>query len=140
MEINMADPGMATPLEAAERRLACGVDIVELAPFARVMAVGGEPFLRAIYTDRERAYCRERVAQLAARFAAKEAVAKALGTGIRGIDWTEMEVASEPTGCPHLVLSGQAAARTAQRGLAYWAVSLSHSETYAMAFVVALAL
>ncbi len=133
----MASPGIATLLEAAERRLTCGVDIVELAPFARAMAVGGESFLRAIYTDRERAYCSGRVAKLAARFAAKEAVAKALGTGIRGIDWVEIEVVSEPTGCPHLILSGQAAARAAQRGLAHWAVSLSHSETYAMAFVVA---
>lgn len=93
--------------------IACGVDLVELVPFSRDLRLGGQRFLQRIYTDAEIAFCAGRVDRLAARFAAKEAIAKALGTGIRSIGWA------------------------AVMGLEHWAVSLSHSKVFAIAYVVA---
>lgn len=121
-------------------KLACGTDIVEIGEFARDLELGGERFLRRIYTEGERAFCRGRVERLATRFAAKEATAKALGTGIRGVSWTEIEIVSAANGKPRLVLHGRAAARAAALGLQMWAVSLSHSRAVALAYVVALRL
>jgi holo-[acyl-carrier protein] synthase len=94
--------------------------------------------LRRVYTDRERERFGSRVPELAARFAAKEATSKALGTGIRGIRWREMEVLSNRRGKPVLVLHGSAAERAASLGLVAFDLSLTHSRTDAMAFVVAL--
>jgi holo-[acyl-carrier protein] synthase len=97
----------------------------------------GERFLRRVYTEAERERYGNRVNELAARFAAKEATSKALGTGIRGIRWREMEVLPNRRGKPVLILYGQAAARAAELGLTDFSVSLTHSRTDAMAFVVA---
>ncbi|MCC6314284.1 MAG: holo-ACP synthase [Thermomicrobiales bacterium] len=118
--------------------IAAGIDIIEIARIERVLNDFGERFLHRVYTDRERERCRGRVSELAARFAAKEATSKALGTGIRGIRWREMEILSNRRGKPILVLHGQAAERAAQLGLTAFDVSLTHSRTDAMAFVVAL--
>jgi holo-[acyl-carrier protein] synthase len=115
-----------------------GVDIIEIARIRRTLADFGERFLRRVYTERERERCRGRVSELAARFAAKEATSKALGTGIRGIRWREMEVLANRRGKPILVLHGSAAERAASLGLVAFDVSLTHSRTDAMAFVVAL--
>lgn len=117
--------------------LFCGTDLVELASFGRYLEVGGEHFLRRIFTERELENCGGRLPRLAARFAAKEAVAKALGTGIRGIDWTEMEIRNDMRGRPLLRLHGRAARRAAKLRLSGWTISLSHSEIFALAFVVA---
>jgi holo-[acyl-carrier protein] synthase len=76
---------------------------------------------------------------LAARFAAKEAASKALGTGIAGIVWRELEVLSDRRGKPLLFLHGQARARADELGLDTWAVSITHSRDLACAFVVAYA-
>ncbi len=114
-----------------------GVDIIEIARIQRTLADFGERFLRRVYTEREREIYRGRVSELAARFAAKEATSKALGTGIRGIRWREMEVLPNRRGKPVLILHGSAAARAHALGLTHFSVSLTHSRSDAMAFVVA---
>jgi holo-[acyl-carrier protein] synthase len=116
--------------------LSCGVDIVELNSFSKLLELGGDNFLERIFTQRELSYCLGQVPRLAARFAAKEACAKALGTGIRGVTWHEMEVFSDPRGKPLLSLSGDAANRVAEIKATSWSLSLSHSEGFAIAFVV----
>ena len=118
--------------------VAVGVDIIEIARIERTLADFGERFLRRVYTEQERKQYGSRPAELAARFAAKEATSKALGTGIRGIRWREMEVLSNRRGKPVLVLHGSAADRAAALGLVAFDVSLTHSRTDAMAFVVGL--
>lgn len=115
-----------------------GIDVIEIARIQRTLDDFGERFLHRVYTGYERERYRDRVPELAARFAAKEATSKALGTGIRGIRWREMEVVSNRRGKPILVLHGQAAERAATLGLYSFDVSLTHSRTEAIAFVVAL--
>lgn len=115
-----------------------GVDIIEIERIAKMIEQHGDRFLRRIYTPRERERYEGRVPELAARFAAKEATSKALGTGIRGLTWREMEVLSNRRGKPILVLHGDAAKRAAHLGLSHFDISLTHSRTDAMAFVVAL--
>lgn len=117
--------------------VAAGVDAIEIARVARVLAEYGERFLTKVYTERERERYRDRVPELAARFAAKEATSKALGTGIRGIRWKEMEILANPRGKPVLILHGGAAERAARLGLVAFDVSLTHTRTDAIAFVVA---
>src|SRR5258705_8085939 len=101
----------------------------------------GERFLERCFTQREGAYAgdrRRRTEHLAARFAAKEAVLKALGTGLRdGMSWTEIEVVTLPSGQPSLVVSGRVGEVAAQSGILEWMVSLTHSGTHAMASVIA---
>jgi holo-[acyl-carrier protein] synthase len=115
-----------------------GIDVIEIARIARTIADFGDRFLRRVYTERERERYGSRISELAARFAAKEATSKALGTGIRGIRWQEMEVLSNRRGKPVLILHGGASERAAALGLVAFDVSLTHSRTEAMAFVVAL--
>ncbi|MBX6342931.1 MAG: holo-ACP synthase [Thermomicrobiaceae bacterium] len=97
----------------------------------------GQRFLARVYSERERARYGSRVPELAARFAAKEAVMKALGTGVRGIRWRDIEVLPNRRGKPIVVLHGTAAARADLLGFTHLAVSLTHSRTQAMAVVVA---
>jgi holo-[acyl-carrier protein] synthase len=118
--------------------VAVGLDVIEIERIAEIVARHGERFLRRIYTDRERERYATRIPELAARFAAKEATSKALGTGIRGLTWRDMEILSNRRGKPILVLHAGAAARAAALGLVYFDVSLTHSRTTAMAFVVGL--
>ena len=113
-----------------------GVDIVEIERVARAMERWGQRFLNRIYTDAEVKRCRNRVADLAARFAAKEAVMKALGTGARGVGWRDIEVLSNHRGAPIVHLYGRALARAQRLGLDSLAISLSHSRHYAIASVV----
>jgi holo-[acyl-carrier protein] synthase len=116
---------------------AVGTDIIEIARIQRTLDDFGERFLKRVYTERERYWYGDRVNELAARFAAKEATSKALGTGIVGIRWREMEVLPNRRGKPVLILHGRAAERARQLGLTSFSVSLTHSRTDAMAFVVA---
>lgn len=117
--------------------LQVGVDLVEIARIEAVLGRYGQRFLDRIYTPGEQRRARGRPAELAARFAAKEAAMKALGTGRRGVGWREVELLSDPRGRPLLRLHGRAAARAAALGLAEWAVSLSHERSMAVAMVVA---
>lgn len=114
-----------------------GVDIIEIERVAGVIARWHERFLHRVYTAAELAYCRGRVPELAARFAGKEATTKALGTGIRGLAWREIEILADPRGKPVVYLHGRAKLRAASIGLADFAISLSHSREYAVAMVVA---
>ncbi len=116
--------------------LITGVDIVEISRVRRVAEQYGDRFLKRIYTDRELAYCRGRAPQLATRFAAKEAVMKALGVGIRGLRWRDIEVVRERGRAPTIQLHGTALARAQKIGLDHLAISLSHSDEYAVASVV----
>ncbi len=117
--------------------LAVGIDLIEIARIEEAVARFGDRFLERVYTAGEMATCGGRVPALAARWAAKEAAAKALGTGIGAVDWREIEILSEANGRPALRLHGRAAEVAAGLGLTQWAVSLSHSQTHAIACVVA---
>lgn len=120
-----------------------GVDLIEMARIQAAINRHGRRFLARVYTSAEVSICQGRTESLAGRFAAKEAVAKALGTGIwrNGIDWTDIEITrNELTGAPVLTLHEAAAAQAHQLGLTEWSLSLSHDRERAIAFVVALGL
>ncbi|HEU5015233.1 MAG TPA: holo-ACP synthase [Roseiflexaceae bacterium] len=128
-----------------------GVDLVEISRIERAVTRWGDRFLQRVFTPAERAACQNRMASLAARWAAKEATAKMLGVGLRGLGgssrhtdrdavaWTDMEITNDDRGRPLLALSGRAAARATALGLTEWAVSLSHSHDLAIASVVGIA-
>lgn len=113
-----------------------GIDIVEVPRIEKAIARWGERFLRRVYTARELRYCQGRPLRLAARFAAKEAVSKALGTGIGKIAWKDIEVVPSRSGIPRLRLYGRARARAMKLRLNHFLVSLSHSRHFAVASVV----
>lgn len=114
-----------------------GVDLIEIERIRSSIYRHGERFLARIYTLRERQETGEKVESLAARFAAKEAVAKTLGAGIGPVKWTDIEICYGPSHQPKLHLHGNAADLAAQLGLVNWSVSLSHTGSYAIAMVVA---
>ncbi len=116
--------------------LIAGVDIIEISRVKRVYERYGDRFLRRIYTEREAAYCRGRAPQLASRFAAKEATMKALGTGVRGVRWRDIEVVRGRGQAPRIELHGTAKARADRIGMSDIALSLSHSKEFAVASVV----
>lgn len=116
--------------------LTVGVDAIEIERIAQAVARWGERFLQRIFTEHELAYCRGRSPQLAARFAAKEAVMKALGTGLRGLGWREIEVVRQPGGAPSIALYGRAYQRAQAAGIYGLAVSITHSRSLALASVV----
>ena len=118
------------------RDVSVGVDLVEVDRIAATLKRFGTRFLERVFTEDEIAYCRGRAPQLAARFAAKEAVMKALGTGTRGIGWREVEVRRKRSGEPEIALHGRAIERARQLGIDRLAVSLSHSKHYAVASVI----
>jgi len=116
--------------------LSTGVDIIEIGRVGRVLERYGQRFLDRVYTPAEIAYCRGRAPNLAARFAAKEATMKALGTGVRGVGWKDIEVVRHESGAPAIRLHGRAKRRAQRLGLQEIALSLSHSREYAVASVV----
>ena len=117
-----------------------GIDLVEIGRIQHSMDRYGQRFLNRVYTDAEQAYClrkRKSAESFAVRFAAKEAGAKALGTGIsHGVNWLEIEVGREPGGRPTLKFHGRAAEFAAHLGVRHAAVSLTHTAELAMASVV----
>ncbi|MDY6875723.1 MAG: holo-ACP synthase [Chloroflexota bacterium] len=122
--------------------LTTGVDLIEIVRVERMLTRYGDRFLERVFTPAEIMYCRARPAEFAARFAAKEAVAKALGVGVRmiardGINWQDAEIIGDARGKPLVRLYGRAAERAGELGLAEWAVSLSHTQEHAIALVVA---
>jgi holo-[acyl-carrier protein] synthase len=123
--------------------LAHGIDLVEVARIAKMLADHPERFRDRVFTPAEIAYCessRKRAAEhFAARFAAKEAVLKALGTGWRdGIAWTDIEIRRDPAGVPSVHLTGEAAAVGSSLGITRWLISLSHTSTLAQASALGL--
>jgi holo-[acyl-carrier protein] synthase len=115
--------------------LSVGVDIVEIERIGRAVSRWNGRFLQRVFTEAELALCRGRVPELAVRFAGKEAISKALGTGLFGVSWREMEILADLRGKPLVHLYGRAAQRAATLGLTEFAISLSHSRDYAVAFV-----
>ena len=116
--------------------LSTGVDIIEISRIARTLERYGHRFLRRVYTPRELEYCRGRPSKLASRFAAKEATMKALGTGVRGVGWKDIEVSRAPSGAPSILLHGRALTRAQRLGVLEISVSMSDSREHAVAFVV----
>lgn len=117
-----------------------GIDMAEIGRIQQAIERYGHRFLDRIYTPAEQAYClrkRNSAESFAARFAAKEAGAKALGTGIsRGVHWLEIEVVRQPGGRPSLQFHGRAAQRAAQMGVTHAALSISHTNQLAIASVM----
>ncbi len=113
-----------------------GVDIIEIGRIERVATRWGERFLKRVYTEAELGICKNRAPALAARFAAKEAVMKALGTGVKGVGWREIEVLANSDGKPLLHLYGGAKKMAEELGMRELGISLSHSKEYAIASVV----
>jgi holo-[acyl-carrier protein] synthase len=126
-----------------------GIDLIEIERIARAVERWGDRFLNRVFTPAELAAYRARPASLAARWAAKEAVAKLLGVGLRGLGgagrpddalaWADIEVLNDAQGRPALALHGRAAARALALGLGPIAISLSHTHQTAIASVVAMA-
>ncbi len=118
--------------------LRTGIDLIELERVETTIQRHGQRFLKRVFTSQELAEVGENVASLAARFAAKEATAKALGTGIGDVGWQEIEILRGPARQPHLHLHGRAADLADQLDLETWSLSLTHSHSHAIALVVAI--
>jgi holo-[acyl-carrier protein] synthase len=118
-----------------------GTDICSIARITAAYERFGERFLDRILTEEEKTYVLSRpdrsMARLAARFAAKEAASKALGTGWRGVGWKDIEIVRLLSGEPTLKLHGRAVEAAKRRGLETWEVSMSHEKEYATASVLA---
>ena len=118
--------------------VSCGVDLVDVGAFERAVDITDGELVEVCFTGRERMEAGERTDRLAARFAAKEAAAKAMGAGImRGVAWQDIELVRDDAQ-PELVLRGGAAEAARQQGWYAWSVSLSHEASTAVAMVVAL--
>ncbi len=117
-----------------------GIDLIEIARIEKLLNEHGERFAERVYTESERAYCDagglQRSARYAARFAVKEAVLKALGTGMTiGFAWTDVETIRAANGEPSIALHGGARAHAETLGIAGWSVSLTHARELAGATV-----
>ncbi len=117
-------------------KLVTGVDMIEVDRVREAIAQRGERFLNRIYTARELLENDGNVESLAGRFAAKEAVAKALGCGIGDVSWQEVEIVRNEAGAPELVLYGMANSRSREMGLESWSISLSHTKYHAVAIAI----
>jgi holo-[acyl-carrier protein] synthase len=118
--------------------LQTGVDLIELERISNVIQRHGARFLKRVFTPDELAEVGQNVASLAVRFAAKEATAKALRTGIGDVGWQEIEILRGPARQPRLILHGRAANLAEELDLETWSLSLSHTKTHAIALVVAI--
>ena len=125
------------PPDPGKSGLFVGVDLTEVHRISQSVERHGDRFLGRVFTDGERAYCSGQPSKLAARFAAKEAVAKLLGTGIGPVGWRDIEVVSSPSGCPEVLLHGAAADRARDLGIDRIALSISHTRDLAIAVAVA---
>ena len=117
--------------------LRSGVDLIEIGRLAGLNPRIRERFLKRVYTPAELHICGDSDASLSGRFAAKEAVAKALGTGIGPVRWQEIEIIAGQQNEPCLQLHGAAQELAAQLSLDHWSVSISHTKTHAVAMAVA---
>jgi holo-[acyl-carrier protein] synthase len=110
-----------------------GIDIIKIERIASALKRFGDRFPKRVLTDAEHRYVRNRPQNFAGRWAAKEAVSKVLGLGVRGVGWRDIEIVRLPTGAPSVRLAGRAAARAEQLGMGRIAVSISHEGDYAVA-------
>jgi holo-[acyl-carrier protein] synthase len=118
---------------AAAETTELGIDIIRVQRIADALTRFGDRFAARVLTPTEAAYVRNRPETLAGRWAAKEAVSKVLGLGVRGIGWRDIEIERLPTGAPAVRLHGRAARRAAQLGMGRIAVSISHESDFAVA-------
>ena len=119
-----------------------GSDLCEISRIEELLERSGESFCAKIFTQGEREYCdsssRARASHYAGRYAVKEAVMKALGTGwAEGVRWQDIEITRTPAGAPELLLHGETAAHARELGITRWHVTISHDAGLALAFVVA---
>jgi holo-[acyl-carrier protein] synthase len=123
--------------------LGIGTDIIECPRIGKMIEKHGEVFLRRVYTEREIRYCqakKQATEHFAGRWAAKEAILKAIGTGwSRGICWTDLEVRNIASGAPQVLVRGGAKEAAIERGIGDILISISHCRTYATAYAIALA-
>lgn len=124
---------MLAHVDSGAERPALGIDIVRVERISGVLQRHPVRFPARVLTDGEQEYVRARPVNFAGRWAAKEAVSKVLGLGIRGIGWREIEIERLPTGAPTVRLHGSAAERAARMGIAAIAVSITHEREYAVA-------
>ena len=121
-----------------------GTDIIECPRIGMMIEQHGEVFLRRVYTEREIGYCQGRkhaMEHFAGRWAAKEAILKAIGTGwARGIAWTDVEVRNQPGGAPKVHVCGKAKEVARDKGIADILITISHCRTYATAYAIAVGL
>ena len=121
--------------------IAHGIDMVDCKRLGEMIDRYGERFLNRVFTPTEQEYCRDRkrrIEHLAGRFAAKEAVMKVLGTGLRkGVNWLDIEVVNEPSGRPRINLTGKGREIADEQGLTEIIISISHISTHAIASAVA---
>jgi holo-[acyl-carrier protein] synthase len=110
-----------------------GIDIIKVDRIRAALERFGSRFSRRVLTESERRYVRDRPETMAGRWAAKEAVSKVLGLGVRGIGWRDIEIERMPTGQPAVRLHGRAAARAEQLEMGRIAVSITHESDYAVA-------
>ena len=115
-----------------------GIDMIEVARIEGAIERHGERFFNRFFTPQEVEVCQGKAARLAGRFAVKEAVAKAMGTGIGDFSWTDIEVVGDSRGKPELHLHNEAKTAAADRGLVHWSISLSHTDTHAIGMAVAI--
>jgi len=121
-------------------RVVTGIDMVEIPRLDGVLGRHGDRFLRRVFTAKELSEAGNRTTSLAARFAAKEAVAKALGTGIGRVGWRDIEVLRDVEGQPTVHLYGAAAQIAADLSISTWSISLTHTQYTAAAVVVGVGL
>ncbi len=116
--------------------LRTGIDLLEIARLQEAFDKHGDRFRNRVFTERELTEVGDRIDSLAARWAAKEAVAKAFGTGIGNVQWKDIEILRGPNREPQLHLHGFAKELAEKEGLTNWSISLSHTEGYAVAMAV----
>jgi holo-[acyl-carrier protein] synthase len=121
------------PADAPAGTSELGIDIIKVDRIQATIEKFGDRFARRVLTAAEQRYVRNRPETMAGRWAAKEAVSKVLGLGVRGIGWRDIEVERLPTGQPSVRLHGRAARRAEQLGMDRIAVSISHESDYAVA-------
>lgn len=126
-------PGLAPGPHPPEGTTELGIDIIRVDRIRQTLERFGARFSERVLTPAEQRYVRDRPPTFAGRWAAKEAVSKVLGLGVRGIGWRDIEVERLPTGQPAIRLHGRAARRAEQLGMERVAVSISHEAEYAVA-------
>ncbi|HLL79381.1 MAG TPA: holo-ACP synthase [Ktedonobacteraceae bacterium] len=130
--------GLPAPLHKPQGvNIAIGIDIIEVDRVRKVYEHHGERFLKRVFTEAEIRQCRGKATRLAGRFAAKEAISKALGTGIHGVAWREMEVVQLRSGRPTVTLHGNARKRAELLGLSAFDVSIADLQAFSIAVAVA---
>jgi holo-[acyl-carrier protein] synthase len=131
--------GLPAPLSPPQGvNVAIGIDIIEVDRVRKVYEHHGDRFLKRVFTEAEVLQCRGKANRLAGRFAAKEAISKALGTGLHGVAWREMEVVQLRSGRPTVTLHGHAKRRAQLLGISAFDVSIADLKDFSIAVAVAI--